>query len=63
MSLIKINNEKAKNLKNQQARTLRAEALRIEADPLFFKVQRGEATIDQWQAKVEEIRQRHPYVD
>lgn len=36
----------------------RAEAYRIESDPLFFKAQRGEATMDEWLAKVEEIKQR-----
>lgn len=37
----------------------RAEAYRIESDPLFFKAQRGEATIDEWLAKVEEIKNRY----
>jgi len=32
----------------------------IEADPLFFKAQRGEATMDEWQAKVVEIKTRFP---
>lgn len=36
----------------------RAEAYRVESDPLFFKAQRGEATMDEWLAKVEEIKQR-----
>ena len=31
-----------------------------EADPLFFKAQRGEATMEEWQAKVTEIKQRFP---
>jgi hypothetical protein len=31
-----------------------------EADPLFFKAQRGEATLDEWQAKVAEIKARIP---
>jgi hypothetical protein len=31
-----------------------------EADPLFFKAQRGEATMDEWQAKVAEIKARFP---
>jgi len=31
-----------------------------EADPLFFKAQRGEATMEDWQAKVAEIRDRFP---
>jgi hypothetical protein len=32
----------------------------IEADPLFFKAQRGEATMNEWQAKVAEIKARYP---
>lgn len=32
-----------------------------EADPLFFKAQRGEATLGEWQAKVDEIKARYPY--
>lgn len=32
-----------------------------EADPLFFKAQRGEATFEEWEAKVEEIKVRYPY--
>ena len=39
---------------------LRAAAYREESDPLFFKAQRGEATIDQWLAKVQEIKNRYP---
>ena len=31
-----------------------------EADPLFFKAQRGEATMEEWQAKVQEIKARFP---
>ena len=31
-----------------------------EADPLFFKAQRGEATVEEWQEKVAEIKQRFP---
>lgn len=31
-----------------------------EADPLFFKAQRGEATVQEWQDKVAEIKLRHP---
>lgn len=49
----------------EQALTLaqrnRATAYTTEADPLFFKAQRGEATIEDWQAKVAEIRSRYPY--
>ena len=31
-----------------------------EADPLFFKAQRGEATMEEWQDKVAEIKARYP---
>ena len=40
---------------------LRASAYSDEADPLFFKAQRGEATTDEWTAKVAEIKARFPY--
>jgi hypothetical protein len=43
------------------ARQSRASAYTTEADPLFFKYQRGEATKEEWEAKIEEIRQRYPY--
>ncbi len=36
-------------------------AFQLEADVLFFKAQRGEATMEAWLAKVDEIRQRYPY--
>ena len=39
----------------------RAAAYAAEADPLFFKAQRGEATTDKWTAKVAEIKARFPY--
>lgn len=42
---------------NKQAR---ASAYREEADPLFFKAERGEATREEWLAKIEEIRNRYP---
>lgn len=38
----------------------RAAAYRAEADPLFFKSQRGECTVEEWQAKIAEIRARYP---
>jgi hypothetical protein len=43
------------------ARQSRASAYTTEADPLFFKVQRGEASMDDWTAAVEAIRARFPY--
>ena len=36
-------------------------ALQQEADPLFFKWQRGEATEQEWLDKVQQIRERYPY--
>jgi len=39
----------------------RAAAYTTEADPLFFKAQRGEATIEEWQSTVADIRARFPY--
>ncbi len=45
----------------QQQEQNRASAYRSEADPLFFKAQRGEATTDEWTAKVAEIKARFPY--
>lgn len=35
-------------------------AYQSESDPLFFKAQRGEATMAEWQAKVAEIKARYP---
>ena len=38
----------------------RRAAYTAESDPLFFKAQRGEATMEEWQAKVAEIKERFP---
>ena len=38
----------------------RRSAYIVEADPLFFKAQRGEATMEEWHAKVAEIKTRFP---
>lgn len=43
------------------AREARRAAFAAEADPLFFKVQRGEASQSEYDALVEAIRARHPY--
>ena len=45
----------------KEAEALRSAAYQSEADPLFFKSQRGEATKEEWEAKIEEIRARYPY--
>jgi hypothetical protein len=47
---------------NQQAITKRHSAYVAEADPLFFKAQRGEGTTAEWEAKVAEIKIRYPKV-
>jgi hypothetical protein len=47
-------------LTTEQISELRANAYRAEADPLFFKAQRGKATMDEWLAKVAEIEARYP---
>lgn len=48
-------------LPNKLAKENRAAAYKLEADPLFFKAQRGEATQQEWLDKVAEIQQRFPY--
>lgn len=45
----------------EQLRAARAEAYKAEADPLFFKAQRGEATLEEWLAVVADIKARFPY--
>jgi hypothetical protein len=47
-------------LANQEAERKRAAAYVSESDPLFFKAQRGEATMEEWQAKVAEIKAKYP---
>lgn len=50
-----------KELNNAKQKENRAKAYKIEADPLFFKAQRGEVTTADWEAKVAEIKARFPY--
>ena len=45
----------------EQQQEARAAAYHTESDPLFFKAQRGEATMDEWLALVAEIKMRYPY--
>jgi len=42
-------------------KSARSMAYSSEADPLFFKAQRGEAELSEWEAKVQEIRERYAY--
>jgi hypothetical protein len=51
--------EKAQQ-KLEQTEAARKAAYAQEADPLFFKAQRGEATLQEWQDKVAEIKARYP---
>lgn len=51
----------AKDRHNAEMQRQRASAYAAEADSLFFKSQRGEATLQEWQAKVAEIKARFPY--
>jgi len=44
-------------------RTFRLAAYANESDPLYFKAQRGEATMQEWLDKINEIKQRFPYDD
>ena len=44
-----------------QQEALRQAAYASESDPIFFMAQRGEATVEEWTAKVAEIKARYPY--
>lgn len=48
---------------NEYNRFQRQQAFLNEADPLFFKVQRGEATQSDYDSKVAEIRAKYPYTE
>jgi hypothetical protein len=48
---------------NDTVANLRKQAYIEEADPLFFKYQRGDATKEEWLAVVNAIKIRYPYVD
>ena len=52
--------EQEKNQTIESNKVARAIAYKEESDPLFFKSQRGEATTEEWLAKVQEIRDRYP---
>lgn len=45
---------------NAEQEKNRSAAYQKESDPIFFKAQRGEATLADWQAKVAEIKARYP---
>ena len=46
---------------HDEVEALRRAAFIAESDPLFFKAQRGEATMAEWEASVAAIRERYPY--
>ena len=50
-----------KDRHNVEAKRQRAAAYAVETDSLFFKSQRGEATVQEWQDKIAEIKARFPY--
>jgi hypothetical protein len=60
MSLINIDQAKLAAKKAAEAEANRKAAYVAEADPLFFKSQRGEATLQEWQDKIAEIKARFP---
>jgi hypothetical protein len=60
MSLIKVDAAKAAAKKATEAENNRKAAYIAEADPLFFKTQRGEATEQEWLDKIAEIKARFP---
>ena len=57
--IVKIDQSKLAPTLEQQ-KSVRSDAYKNESDPLFFKAQRGEATMDEWLAKVAEIKARFP---
>jgi hypothetical protein len=60
MSLITVDPTKLAAKKAAEAQANRKAAYEQEADPLFFKAQRGEATMQEWQDKIAEIKARFP---
>jgi hypothetical protein len=60
MSAIQVDQAKLTEIQNAQAETNRRAAYEGEADPLFFRAQRGEATMQEWLNKVAEIKARYP---
>jgi hypothetical protein len=60
MSLIKTDESKLAAIKAAEAIEARKKAYIEEADPLFFKANRGEVLLQEWKAKVDEIKARYP---
>jgi hypothetical protein len=57
---ITVDQNKVSEIKANEADANRRAAYAAEADPLFFKAQRGEATVQEWEDKVAEIKARFP---
>lgn len=49
------------NAYNETQKKRREEEYRSVTDPLFFKSHRGEATLEEWQAAVEQVKLQYPY--
>mgnify|MGYP003653378853 CR=1 FL=1 len=47
---------------NAIAKSNREHHYKTESDPMFILVQRNEITNDEWLAKIQEIKNRFPYV-
>jgi hypothetical protein len=60
MSLIKVDPTKLAEKKATEAEANRKAAYAAEADPLFFRAQRGEIPEQEWLDKIEEIKKRYP---
>ena len=61
-NIIPLTEEELAQREAKRLATLEAErayAYRTESDPLFFKAQRGEATMQEWLDKVTEIKSRY----
>ena len=60
MSLIKVDPTKLAEKKAAEAEANRTAAYIAEADPLFFRAQRGEIPEQEWLDKIAEIKARYP---
>jgi hypothetical protein len=60
MSGIQVDPAKVLEIQHALAEQNRRSAYEKESDPLFFKAQRGEATMQEWLDKVAEIKARYP---
>ena len=58
--LINIDPVKVAELQERKALENRRAAFESEADPLFFKAQRGEVLQQEWLDKIAEIKARYP---